>query len=312
MTPLVSIGIPIYNTATYVQHTLDSIKKQTYSNIEIIVVDDGSTDDSGKQVENWSKENNVSIKLITNKENVGLTQTCKIILDNAKGKYLQKVDADDILLDTKIEKHVQLLEMLGEQTALVYSKVKLIDENGNLLEQDYFDRLGYDEKKSGDTYFDLLNINFIPNPSVLSRTAAIKEVGGYDTNLLFEDWDLWLRLARKYKFYYDNTVTCYYRIHKHSMMSDNTKVVIRNNTNIVMYKKNMGINEEYNTLTMAKLKSLVIYSYFKNDPESNKKLKWYLKNKFDFKVLIYFILASFGIKHPSNILRKATLSSSKD
>lgn len=304
MKPLVSVGIPVYNTAKYIRYTLDSIKNQTYSNIEIIVVDDGSTDDSYAQVESWSKENNTAVKLISNKQNSGLTHTCNVILNNAKGKYLQKVDADDILFATKIEKHVQLLEMLGETTALVYSDAQLIDVNGNVLKQDYVDRIEYHGNKSGDTYFDLLTINYIPNPSVLSRTSVIKEVGGYDANLLFEDWDLWLRIAAKYKLHYDSTATCYYRIHKHSMMADDAKAVVRNNTNIAMYKKNIGINEKYNRLIMAKLKNLTIYSYFKNDHKSKTKMKWYLENKFDLKVFFYFILASFGIRHPSNIMKK--------
>lgn len=304
MTPLVSVGIPVYNTAKYIRYTLDSIKNQTYSNIEIIVVDDGSTDDSYRQVDSWSKENNIAVKLISNPQNLGLTHTCNVILNNTNGKYLQKVDADDILFETKIEKHVQLLEMLGETTALVYSDAQLIDENGNAVKQDYFDRIEYDGKKTGDTYFDLLKINFIPNPSVLSRTSVIKEAGGYDTNLLFEDWDLWLRIASKYKLHYDRTATCWYRIHKQSMMADNSKIVMRNNTNIAMYKKNIGINEKYNGIIMAKLKNLTIYSYFRNDPESKKKLKWYLGNKFDLKVFIYFMFASLGIKHPSNITKK--------
>lgn len=304
MPPLVSVGIPVYNTAKYIRYTLDSIKKQTYPNIEIIVVDDGSTDDSYKEVDSWSKENNFEVMLISNKQNLGLTHACNIILNNARGKYLQKVDADDILFETKIERHVLMLETLGETTALVYSDAQLIDESGNVINQDYVDRIKYDEKKTGDTYFDLLKINFIPNPSVLSRTTVIKEVGGYDTNLLFEDWDLWLRIAARYKLEFDTATTCYYRIHKQSMMADDAKTVTRNNTNIAMYKKNIGISEKYNYLIMAKLKNLSIYSYFKNDPESKKKLKWYLDNKFDWKVFIYFILASLGIKHPSNLIRK--------
>ena len=308
MNPLVSIGVPVYNTAKYIEQTLDSIKNQTYSNIEIIVVDDGSTDDSKAKVESWSKKNNVDVNLISNQRNLGLTQACNIILSNAKGKYLQKVDADDILLGTKIERHIQVLERLGEETALVYSDVNLIDENSNLIKQDYFDRLEYDGKKSGDTYLDLLKINFIPNPSVLARIDVIKKLGGYDNDLLFEDWDLWLRITAKYKIFFDSAVTCCYRIHKNSMMTDDAKAVQRNNTNVIMFKKNIGVGEKYDALVMNRLKDLMIYSYFKKDPESKSKLNWYLHNRFDLKVFIYFILSSVGLRHPSVFLKKLKAS----
>jgi glycosyltransferase involved in cell wall biosynthesis len=298
--PLVTIGIPIYNTGKYVAETLDSIKNQTYKNIELIVVNDGSTDDSAEQVEWWSKQNSYPIKFINNGKNIGLTKTCNIILDNANGKYLQKVDADDILLENKIERHVNILESSGEQVAAVFSYVELIDENGAFLYQDYNERIGRSKESSGDFYYDLLELNFIPNPSVVSRTKILREVGGYDSTLLYEDWDMWLRLAKSYKIYYDPEVTCYYRIHKESMMADPQKLVLRNSTNYATYIKNLGINKRYDHKILKRLRLLSIYSYFRNDPAAREKLKFYLSKKFDVKVFIYYVLALAGVKHYSS------------
>lgn len=300
--PLVTIGIPVFNTAKFIRSTLDSVKNQTYGNIEIIVVDDGSTDDSRDKILAWSKESNVPVKLMVNPENRGLTYSCNLILQAAKGKYYQKVDADDIILNDKIEKHVQLLECSCRRTAAVYSYVKLIDEEGQLIKQDYNDRINFGGRVTDDLFFDLLSLNFIPNPSILVRTDAIRKVGGYDVTLLFEDYDLWLRLSRQFDFYFDDTVTCLYRIHNGSMMADPLKLILRNNSNIMMYRKYLGISKKYDVEIMKRLKLLSIYSYYKSDPECKEKLSWYLQKKFDMKVLIYYIFALFSIKHlPSRI-----------
>lgn len=300
--PLVTIGIPVYNAEKFVLDTLKSIKDQTYNNIEVIIVDDGSTDKSREKILAWSKENSLPIKLIVNPKNRGLTYSCNLILETAKGKYYQKVDADDIILDDKIEKHVQLLERSGQRTAAVYSYVKLIDEKGQLIKQDYNDRINFRGRVTDDLFFDLLRLNFIPNPSILLRTDAIRKVGGYDATLLFEDYDLWLRLSRQFNFYFDDAVTCLYRIHNGSMMADPLKLILRNNSNIMMYRKYLGISEKYDVEILKRLKLLTIYSYYKNDPGCKEKLGWYLQKKIDIKILIYYIFALFSIKHlPSRI-----------
>src|SRR5437868_5835704 len=103
--PLVSIGVPNYNYAHFVIETLNSVVGQDYTNIELIIIDDLSTDDSIAVIEEWisNYQGNVSIIFLKNSSNVGITKTCNHILQNASGKYIQFLDADDLVLPQKIK-----------------------------------------------------------------------------------------------------------------------------------------------------------------------------------------------------------------
>ena len=142
--PLVSIGIPVYNGAKYVIETLNSINDQSYSNIEILIVDDGSSDDSYNLCKDWAVNSRFPVSVQKNITNLGVTKTCNIILNQSNGKYLQLFAQDDIMLPGKIEHDVGIFEQLNEDVALLYSKMKLIDENGKFSEQEYNDRIGFD------------------------------------------------------------------------------------------------------------------------------------------------------------------------
>jgi glycosyltransferase involved in cell wall biosynthesis len=111
--PLVSISVPSYNCSEYIISTLDSVKNQTYSNLELIIAEDCSTDDSKEKIINWMAQSGFqNVKLIENKFNLGVVKTCNIILNNFKGKYYSLLGADDILMPDKIEKQVELFETL--------------------------------------------------------------------------------------------------------------------------------------------------------------------------------------------------------
>lgn len=212
--PLVTVIAACYNQEKYLVETLDSIKNQTYPNLQLIFWDDCSKDNSSQLIESWISENKVECSFLKHTTNKGICKSLNEAFALAKGKYLQIIAMDDILLPDKIEKHVELLENEDKDYALVFSDAALIDSNG-ILYQNKFIALHktYLSLESGNFYNDLVDENFIPAMSVLLKTEAVRRVGVWDENLAYEDYDMWLRLAKEYDFMYDNNTTVKYRLH---------------------------------------------------------------------------------------------------
>lgn len=218
--PLVTVGIPNYNYANFIKKTLDSVANQTYENIEVIIVDDYSTDNSIKEIQNWINyyQGDFKINFIRNERNLGLSKSCNVILKNANGKYLQLLDSDDIIYPFKISKQVNLLENCSN-VALVYSNVTVINENDEIINPDYCNRINYDKNNmpEGKVKDQLLDFNFITVHSALVNTKIVKEVGGFDENLVLQDYYMWLKLSEKFEIKFLNECTGGYRIHNLSM-----------------------------------------------------------------------------------------------
>jgi len=297
--PLVTIGIAIYNGAEHLIETLESINQQTYNNIEIIIVDDGSKDNSYELCSNWAPASRFPISILKNTTNLGLPATRNVLLNKATGKYLSLFDQDDIMLAGKVESDVLLFEQQSEKVALVYSKLKLINEKGELLDQEYFERIGFKGVKEHDVFLELTKSNFIPAPTVMVRADCIRKIGGYDETLEFDDWDMWLRLSNKYDFVFSDIANAQYRIHNKSMMANKNKkqTIRRNQANIKMFQKHLGHDKKHNEALYKKLKELTIYSYFLGDEAAKNILYNYLKRRFDAKIWLYHKLALLGIKH---------------
>lgn len=124
--PLVSIGVAVYNGANYIIKTLESINTQTYSNIELVIVDDGSKDNSYELCGNWATSSGFPVSIFKNNINFGLPATRNVLLSKAHGKYLSLFDQDDIMLPDKIESDVSFFEKQYENVSLIYSNLKLI------------------------------------------------------------------------------------------------------------------------------------------------------------------------------------------
>jgi alpha-1,3-rhamnosyltransferase len=299
---LVTIGIPVFNGEKYIIESLNSITDQRYSNIEICIVDDASTDNSFQLCKKWVEKSRFPVKILKNKSNLGLSATCNIILNQANGKYLQLFDQDDIMIPEKIENDVEQFQQLDEETALIYSKVQLINEKGELINEEYNNRIGFNGIVPTDAFAEMIKKNFIPAPTVLMRTDQVRETGGYDESVVYNDWDMWLKLTKNHKIAYRNIITVHYRLHINSIMADhsNENQINRNELTILMIKKHLGVSKYYDDLVVKKVRELSIYSYFLGSKTAASNLKWSLKNKFDCKIWFYYKLVTFGIKHPSH------------
>jgi glycosyltransferase involved in cell wall biosynthesis len=203
--PMVSVVIPAYNAAAWIDETLESVQAQTYRDSEIIVVDDGSSDETEKVVARFS-----SIKYIYRK-NGGAAAARNDGIRAARGEYVAFLDADDLWLPDKLSLQIDLLERTGLNW--VYSGAYAIDgQTGRTLFT--FGKLR--RQYSGDVLKPLFIEDFVPSPTPIVRRAVFDIVGYFDEATIargVEDWDMWLRIAARYPIgLIGNPLACY-RVH---------------------------------------------------------------------------------------------------
>lgn len=218
--PLVTVFTLVYNTGKYVLEALESVKANNYPQLQHIIIDDCSTDGvSAKLVQQWIEDNKYPCTFIQHDLNRGICKSLNEILELAEGKYLFGV-SDDLIFSDRIFNDVKIFEAIDTSYAVVFSDSKIIDSRGNIISESFLQKIGKREPKSitsGNMFDDLLEGNFIPAMSSTIRLSALKEVGGYNNNLLYEDYDMWLKLSRRYNFFYSPVITSYYRIHGNNL-----------------------------------------------------------------------------------------------
>ena len=201
--PLVSVIIPAYNAEAFIRQTLDSVLAQTYQNIEVLVVDDGSQDQTAAIVESYSQKD--SRVTLLKQANAGVAAARNLAIQSARGDYIAPIDADDIWYSQKLEKQVQCMLQSDPTVGLVYTWSVHIDEADRIIGEYTPDWITY--KPEGDIYPILVYFNFLDNASTpLIRRACFEAVGDYNCELKAqnaqgcEDWDLYLRIAECYQF----------------------------------------------------------------------------------------------------------------
>lgn len=208
--PLVSVIVPAYNHDKYIEKCIDSIIDQTYQNIEIIIINDGSTDKTMDKLAFYKNHKGV---IIINQENKGLCKTLNIGLSLAKGKYISVLASDDYLIRDKLEKQVAFLEC-SQQYGMCCAKAYEVNDEGNNL-----GTVGAVIDESELSFQNLLEGNKIAVLTVLIRSSVLKEIGGFDESLYMEDWDMWLRISNKYKIAFSNEFVAFYRSHETNISS---------------------------------------------------------------------------------------------
>jgi glycosyltransferase involved in cell wall biosynthesis len=192
--PLVSIILPVYNGERFVGQTIESALQQTYRNIEIIAIDDGSTDRTLTVIESLAAGDS-RIRVI-HQPNAGVARARNRGLEESHGEFVAPLDADDLWDPRKIEQQVRRMQEVGDNAGLVYCWWVWIDEQGKVLDRSpRWDVEGHAQET-------LLQINFTGNASVpLYRRRCLEEVGGYDESLEqqgargCEDWDVALKVS---------------------------------------------------------------------------------------------------------------------
>ena len=189
--PKISIIIPAYNAESTIKSTIESVQKQSFSDFELIIINDGSTD---RTLEIVQEIKDSRIKLFCYR-NGGLSIARNRGIKQATGDYIAFLDADDLWTKDKLEKQLAVLEA-NPSAGVAYSQTSYIDEQGNFLYN--CNPVSFENNVLGE----LLLTNFLQNGSnPLIRRQAIKKVGEFDLALKSsEDWDYYLRLAIHYPF----------------------------------------------------------------------------------------------------------------
>lgn len=219
----VSVIIPTYNCVRFLPEALDSVFRQTYQNFEIVVVDDGSTDDTRELVKSYIDKYPGKLNYIY-QENQGLACARNTAINHAKGEYIAILDADDIFLPTKLEEEIRAFEA-NPEVGIVHSNIAWITESGEKISVPKRNP----RSLSGKIFNDIFLRNaHISAPTVLIKKEYFDHVGLFDENLTrlgCEDRDMWLRLARITSFLYLDKVLAYYRIRNGSMSKDDEKMI---------------------------------------------------------------------------------------
>lgn len=205
---MVTIICLCYNQAKYVREALESALNQTYKNIQLIVVDDGSTDDS-KIVINELVRLSDAIQFISLSENLGNCKAFNKALELSEGEFVIDLAADDILLPSRVERGVHELIRRGKTYGVNFTNADIISQQGHHLNYFYpIDENGKSKNpvSQGDLFVDLVKRYFICSPTMMFTREVLDELGGYDEELSYEDFDFWIRSSRKFKYCYTDEV----------------------------------------------------------------------------------------------------------
>lgn len=218
--PLVSFCIVTYNTSKYIEELLECAKNQTYQNLELIVSDDCSTDNTLEIVRNWIAKNGsrfVRTDIVTVDKNTGVAGN-KYRAENAcRGDYIKSIDGDDLIDADFVEKAVDILEHNTEYSFL-YSNTYLLMDYGDRRELQLEDTSGF---KSGDVFKELFMVEFWIKPTSWFFRKEVVEQTSYDTSLyLCEDFSRTLDIASRFKIYHWDEYKAYYRRHADNMNPD--------------------------------------------------------------------------------------------
>lgn len=202
--PLVSIICLCYNHGQYVQDALQSVKNQSYSNIELIVVDDCSTDNSAEAIADWLKKN-PEIVFIKNEHNLGNTKSFNKAFAQSNGSYIIDLAADDVLAHNCVELQVEAFaKSQFSNVGIVYGNAELVFEDDTHF--CYFFEVDENKKRTkpqavGDIYLSLLRLeNNVCSVSAIARREVYERFQGFNENLQYEDYDFWIKTARFYQF----------------------------------------------------------------------------------------------------------------
>lgn len=192
--PLVSVVLAAYNADRFISQTLESVLSQTYGNLEVIVVDDGSTDRTREIADQYARSD--SRVRAFSQSNRGPCEARNFGIGHARGEYIASIDADDIWHPEKLQQQVEVFSENPSNIGLVYTWSAYMDENGS------FTGGGCTSVEEGDVYVKLLCVNFIGNGSAaLIRRSCIEQCGSYrDRFASSEDKELFVRIAECYDF----------------------------------------------------------------------------------------------------------------
>lgn len=219
---LVTVICLCHNQKEYVLEALESVLHQTHKEVQLIVVDDASTDGSKEVIAQFIAKHKevIHIDLF---DNIGSCKAFNHALPFATGEYIIDLAADDVLLPNRIEVGLHDFALASSKAGVHISDAELIDANGKHLSY-HSDRFPHASIPQGDIYEKVIARYFICSPTMMFRKEVIDVLNGYDENLHYEDFDFWVRSSREYEYIYSSEVLLKKRILRNSLMSQQFKI----------------------------------------------------------------------------------------
>ncbi|MCP4521137.1 MAG: glycosyltransferase [Cytophagales bacterium] len=213
--PLVTIMCLCYNHAPFLKEALDSVYHQTHKNIQVILIDNKSEDNSVEILKTYHAKFPAQTHLVLNSENKGICRAINEVLPLVKGKYIVDFATDDVFALNRLEKQVEAFEQLPKEYGIIFTDAQCIDEKGEKL------NLHSDNPNirvsEGNVYKDIVSRYFLCPPTLLVKKEVYDVLGGYDSCLAYEDFDFLVRASRQYKFHYLPQVLTFRRVVHNSM-----------------------------------------------------------------------------------------------
>lgn len=208
--PKVSVCIPSYNHARFLPEAIESALGQTYPNVEVVVVDDGSADGSLEIAEAYAARHPGRVRVYTHpgRRNRGISATVNLGFEMATGDYYSGLPSDDVLYPDKVERQVEFLEARPE-VGFVYGRYDVIDDEGRVTGTQAVEDLSGDP----DPLARMVEINVIPGVTVLARREAVARVYPHAEGLVYSDWEFWARFLALTPVGFIDRPLVKYRVH---------------------------------------------------------------------------------------------------
>lgn len=249
----VSIILPTYNRKYCIARAIDSIFHQTYTDYELIIVDDGSTDGTDEYVNALSKKDG-RIRYIRSTRNAGAAEARNIGIREAAGRYIAFQDSDTYWVETKLEKQVAYMDTADSMVAMVYSPYKRIYSDYSIIYPSLDIPI---EKKSGNILQLLLENPLVDTPTMLVRKEVLNEIGGFDSEMrTLEDYELSIRIAKQYQIHIIDEVMLF-SDNKEDSISNDASAYIKNS--FYLLQKHKELFKQYD-MTMIYLNQMSQYA----------------------------------------------------
>jgi glycosyltransferase involved in cell wall biosynthesis len=223
--PLVSIIIPCYNGEKFIAEAIESIINQTYQNWELIIINDGSTDKSEKIIKQYCRKDN-RIKYKKNSKNKGIPATRNIGIKASNGEYIALLDQDDLWINEKLEMQMKEYLKASKRVGLLFGNIMVINVINKSKRIKKPININFEEISSEELFKKLYFNNFITSITVILRKECLEKIGLFNERIKWggDDYELWLRIAKYYKFKYINQILATRREHTNNYSSTEKSV----------------------------------------------------------------------------------------
>ena len=257
---LVSILVPLYNHEEYINECLDSLISQTYKNIEIIIINDGSTDNSDLVVRKWIEINSTVNISYSVHQNIGIVKTLNKMIHMANGEYITLCASDDVLTSESITLRIEFLNK-NENKLAVIGDAEIIGTHSEFINKSAMKSLYYaNYKRLQSNIIDELVINWsVVGPTFLAKKILYTEIGLYDESLMIEDREFYLRLLIKDCLIFLPKTVAKYRIHTSNISRKNKESIMNIYYQVAL--SNLKHANSFNGISRLFLKSHIVDIY---------------------------------------------------